>query len=352
VADRHVIENAVFDISFGSEEEAFEQQSALDEFVNRRLMALVERVFDELSASGVVSRIEELELDLGQVPYNGYQDELEVRLEERLRAALRSRMPTAAGRPGENGFEEADYGMRREEADLQQVQYFLTHGNLPWNSVLDAGLTFDDLVKTVVRSNGPELAEYLRRSVGDRTVARRVATQFSDDILAEIAALLAPSLSGTLTGVLAHLIRIWRENNRGAAPTSGARRLIWELIIGELLSAGPTPLTRDDLISRAVQKITESEGVHGEAIAGPPRTSADGRGGLDSHLSVNDDLSETPSRQASQEIESLRRRLADVTMGIFGKMAASIAGICQPVAMDKPAPAKSPRGRSRPKRKR
>ena len=60
MTQKHIIENVVFDISFGSDEEALEQQSALDEFVSRRLMPLVERVLDEHSSSGVVARIESL----------------------------------------------------------------------------------------------------------------------------------------------------------------------------------------------------------------------------------------------------------------------------------------------------
>ena len=308
--EKHIIENVVFDISFGSEEEALEQQAALAEFVKQRLLAVVERVFDELSASGVVSRIDELELDLGRMPYNGYQNELEARLEAALRAELQSRIPSVAGRSGENGFQETDRAVPRAEADLEQVQYFLTHGNLPWNSALDSDLTIDDLVKAVVGSKGPELADFLRRSAGDRAVVRRVTSQFPEDILAEIAALLAPSLSDTLREILDHLVRIWRDKNRGASPTSTVRRLFWQEIIGELLAVGTTPLTRDELISRTERKIARRDSVSDEVIAGQPGPRAIG-GGPDA---PGGDQSEMPPHQPSiepsHEIESMRRRLA------------------------------------------
>ena len=79
--NQHIIENAVFDISFGSQAEAFAQQADLGVLVKNRLMRVVDQVFDEMSSGETVFRINSLEIDLGDVAYQGYQEEMEVRLE-------------------------------------------------------------------------------------------------------------------------------------------------------------------------------------------------------------------------------------------------------------------------------
>ena len=94
----HIIENAVIGLSFGSEGEAREQQSGLSDFIRQRLLAVVERVLDEMSVPDRVFRIDELDLDLGDVPYHGYQEELEIRLEQRLREQLEENSAPSSNR--------------------------------------------------------------------------------------------------------------------------------------------------------------------------------------------------------------------------------------------------------------
>ena len=125
MVNHHVIENAVFDITFGSEDTALESQQELAGFLKDRLLSVVDRVFDELQFPGRVFRIDELEIDLGVVQANGYQEQMVSRLEERLRIVLVEKMGSIGAQPSptENGFSGNGLG-------FEQLEYFLSHGRL------------------------------------------------------------------------------------------------------------------------------------------------------------------------------------------------------------------------------
>ncbi|MCZ6678438.1 MAG: contractile injection system tape measure protein, partial [Candidatus Poribacteria bacterium] len=178
--NQHIIEQAVFDISFGSEEEAFEQQADLGDFVKRRLMRVVDEVFDEMSTNGRVFRIDHLEIDLGTVAYNGFQGEMEGQLRERLRSVLREKLPSLRTVPAPN-----EGVITRERLELEQLEYFLISGRMPWNAVLGKDRTIDQLLQRVVHSTGSRFVEFLKRSPRRDTVVKRLVSQFPEEILAE-----------------------------------------------------------------------------------------------------------------------------------------------------------------------
>ena len=92
--NRHLIGDALFDISFGSESDAFEQSADLGSLMQHTLLPVVDEVFTEYSATEEPLRIDRLEIDLGTVPYDGFQDALKQRLREQLDRILRERLPS------------------------------------------------------------------------------------------------------------------------------------------------------------------------------------------------------------------------------------------------------------------
>ena len=74
MGNRHIIKQAICNITCGVEEEAFKQQANWGVFAKNRLMPVVNQVFDERTASGRVFRIGYLEIDLRAVVYNDFNE--------------------------------------------------------------------------------------------------------------------------------------------------------------------------------------------------------------------------------------------------------------------------------------
>ena len=89
---RHLIEEAVFDISFDSMQAAHEQETELSSFIRERLLPLADEIFGEFSQEGMVFRIDQLEIDLGDINYRCFQDEMESRFREKLKSIMRDKI--------------------------------------------------------------------------------------------------------------------------------------------------------------------------------------------------------------------------------------------------------------------
>jgi len=181
--NQHLIEEACFDICFATESEAFSQQESLSTLVNGVLLKEIDDAFthcaDEHQA---VIRIDQLEIDLGEVPFDNYQYEMKHRLRERLREQLQQRLRSHERRGVEIAHEEIarDQAARDKVAligqssiDLEVIRSYLLSGRLPWNYQGKDERDIQQLFMRVVETRDDELVRLLFAfSDRDRTVDR------------------------------------------------------------------------------------------------------------------------------------------------------------------------------------
>ena len=84
---RHVINELRFELQFQTRRAAFARQSDITGFIEQELLPVADRVFDELATVGQSIRIDELEMDLGQVPSESMRPDMTARFEKRLRGS-------------------------------------------------------------------------------------------------------------------------------------------------------------------------------------------------------------------------------------------------------------------------
>ncbi len=170
----HLIEEACFDITFASDSEAFAQQETLSTLVKSVLLKEIDELFgryaDEHSA---VIRIEQLEVDLGEVPFENYPYEMKQRLRERLHEQLQRRLSESGGEKRERttvtDIEVKQRQAARDEvvligqqaADFEVVQHYLRSGHLPWNAQVGHEPAFRQLLMGVVEGQGDNLVKLL-----------------------------------------------------------------------------------------------------------------------------------------------------------------------------------------------
>ena len=265
MSQRHIIENAAVELSFTSEDAARSEQSGLSEFVNSRLMAAVERVFDEVSDTDQVFRIDHLDVDLGSVPYPGYQEELVARLEEQLRAALHLELGAIFTSP-----ELGDATIAPEERDLEQLEHFLQSGTMLWHFDLGPDQTIDQLMQRVARENISGLVQLLRSYQGGQytgaVALQRLVNQFSDATLAEIAGILTDFPPSFFLGLVEDFRRLWRGGPFVTTTERGFSNLLWRCLLGGALSAQSLPWDRMDLIERILDRLDGSPGTNRNAV--------------------------------------------------------------------------------------
>jgi Contractile injection system tape measure protein len=167
---RHVIETLQWTCRSTDRQPGLAQQSMSD-FLHGPGARMLETVFDRLSAHGEVWRIDQLEIDLGEVPAPTDAGEWARRLELALDTALRRlRQDDTAARL----HEQPAHTIRRvEDRELEHFLYYLEHGRLHWSMAPLASGGMADWLARLTKQIGPRLwPALLRLPHADRTLRR------------------------------------------------------------------------------------------------------------------------------------------------------------------------------------
>ena len=157
---RHIIEAVELDISFPSEHEAFAEQAGLGDFVSQRLLREVENVFDGCANDDDVLRIDRLEIDLGDIPYQNYRDHMVERIGDQLREKLSGLLPSNRSIVSGNSHDMA-ISFKRNEIELDVFIYFMRHGCLPWHRRTESHTETQKMFMRVVESDAAAVIRLL-----------------------------------------------------------------------------------------------------------------------------------------------------------------------------------------------
>lgn len=261
---RHRIEEAVFEIVFDSKTEVLEQQTDLGAFARRCLLPVVEAVFDELSGDDEVMCIERLEIDLGTVAYDGFQQALAWRLRERLTAVLQARLHSfAAGVQGREGI------VSRQRREREQLQQFLLRGYLPWPAGAEQSIE-QMLRHTLGSDERARFIAFLRRPGSRDRVLQRLVRQFPERDLAAVLSALAPDLGEGAPAAFAGM-------------DAQARRQDWVMLFDALLRGDGEWGRAGPLLERIRREVTAAE-----PAAQSPHATAAWRQRLEAAMAVGD----------------------------------------------------------------
>ncbi|MGX9460839.1 contractile injection system tape measure protein [Shewanella sp. A14] len=155
-SDKHLIEQAVLDISFPNQCLADEFQSLAHRFMLHDLLPLIDEVFELYSKTDRVISIDNLVIDLGNLPAADYRNQLLLRVQQALNEQLKllsttsgasTFIPNEAHQQGSKAvlpqfsgkthqdISQCDYrSMSKAQASWLQLKYFLEFGVLSWNT--------------------------------------------------------------------------------------------------------------------------------------------------------------------------------------------------------------------------
>ncbi len=165
----HIIEEACFDIVFATESEAFSQQEPLTTLIKGVLLKEIDDAFSYYADKDqAVIRIDQLEIDLGEVSYVNYPYEMKQRLRERLREQLQQRLQTLRmqERPcvkivGNEVESDQITMVKQLSIDLEVMRSYLQFGYLPWNYQGEKESEIQPLFMRLVETQGDELVSFL-----------------------------------------------------------------------------------------------------------------------------------------------------------------------------------------------
>ena len=219
----HKISKASFNIYFNDEEFALQQQAHLDSFIKKRLCPIMEDIFDKHSANGKIFRIDQIEVDLGNIDACSYQIRMEELFRERLEAALKEKLGGIFSGRTEDGNVITAF-----QSEVEFAEYFLIYGVLPWTGDNRGGFNLDDVVFKALMFGNKKFISFLKKNMLVQDIRRRMVRQFSEKTIEKVLTLLFPSEKSRLVFIEA-LCLILRDNFFQAKGVAAPQIMIWDL---------------------------------------------------------------------------------------------------------------------------
>jgi len=250
-SQRHIIKQQVLEIICQDEETGRRLQEKGRQLLLGKLTAILDRVLSRWAADGSLYRIGRLELDLGKLPIEAFEDTLVEKFENELERQLQQAVAQTAG--------SRQAAAKRVPAVERQWELFwqvLKEGVLPWWAPAGTPALWADCVSELWRQQPRRLLAAVRSMLKRPLWLRRFISHTPSNILLEMGTSLAKSpemkqllvqLPQLLPAILAQL------NVKGLTP-GRQKRLLWEGIWLQLMEPGmqqPTSLLKTVLMQFA-----------------------------------------------------------------------------------------------------
>lgn len=251
---RHVIRRQIVELTVADAATARRVTPLVSDLIGSRVTQLLERLFDTAAGPDEMRRIDRLELDLGALELNALAEQLPVRIEAALPAALAragmttSPVPDHAARPG------AVPARPDPAADpLLLISQFARTGGVPWWSDGRRQRLIDEAVDQAASASPAALGKTFRGLIGDDAALRRLIPLLSNESLARVFAALAPGLNDLPANLLA---RLALTPALGILTPARRRLIAWRALLRAVLTdTGPA------LIETVLTEIATSLGI-------------------------------------------------------------------------------------------
>ncbi|OWQ45383.1 hypothetical protein CDL60_19160 [Roseateles noduli] len=205
------------------------------------LLRVVDEVFDACCPPEEHWRLDELEIDLGELPAAEWETEAPRVLRERLRRVLEDLR--GAGATSASGRATGLRVRTRPQARRDALLHFLRHGRLPWQGRGDDPVI---LARDALREDAGALVAALRAAPDRAALLQRLAVQFDEDLLSKLVHAFMPGEPAAAARLLDIVAQARRD---GRSPRT--RAALWESVLGQAMDHAVAPRPAALMLLRA-----------------------------------------------------------------------------------------------------
>ncbi len=250
---QHKINNAAFDISFGSVSDALENELTIAPFIKKRLMPVVEDVFDSHTDMDTVITINKLEIDLGEILRDDFPYGMEARLREMLDIALRDKINylklVSSSAEGEI--------ITHQQSDFQIMEQFLTKGVI--SGYQDFSL--NRVLPAVLDSDADALMALIKENDKTGNIKKRMVRQFSGEILEKIVWMSAPSAASEIIDSINILHSLLIKANVLNLRSRDMGIVLWDLVFDYLFNNSINEFDLKEFINKILSDFARLKNI-------------------------------------------------------------------------------------------
>ena len=251
LSQRHSLGKQTFAVHCDSESTALLLRSRLSECNRSLLIPVIERVLDECSLPGHHHRVEQLEVDLGNISLNELEELAPERLYRELKEALERALHRAAGTSTET----------EAVTQIRLIEHFLLSGTLPYSASHATEFKLADALLALLQTDPVAGIELLRRTAKHRYALERIVRQLSVRELERLVALLDPEHAMLLLSYRTDLTLVHHTQPIIAVESNAFDRLLWTAILQYLLREAGSQFNRRMILRSLLEAFALHHGI-------------------------------------------------------------------------------------------
>ncbi|MEQ9405965.1 MAG: contractile injection system tape measure protein [Cyclobacteriaceae bacterium] len=221
----HHIKSKVFEVSFNNEAEGLNFQKSFSDFIRTELVEITEKCLSSFDSS-TLKVINKLELDLGDIPYEGYKKILAQRYEEALIHSLFNKLE----------FEGPD----KEEGEdspasiIFMIRHFLIRGYMPWNYNEESWDSFNQMFDHAFSLDSKLLVSELNELLTSSTARTRLIHQIEEETIQRLVKHIEPSQSDLILEYQRKWVDTGKKTSFARVASAQNARSFWLFIFNYL----------------------------------------------------------------------------------------------------------------------
>jgi hypothetical protein len=185
--EKHLVHRQKVILQIPNRDDAFAMQSMVSYLLQNDLKTSLESALDSTFPRGKVVRIDTLQLDLGEINPQNFEQEFKNRFVSALEKSLSAKSDSIINSSGNESI------LSVAQSSVNALIFFLEKGYLPWYSSIQKMMDWEaDLLQNLSKNEYRFLANWLKDNP-TATIIDRLVFQFSDRLIAEIMLNIAPS---------------------------------------------------------------------------------------------------------------------------------------------------------------
>ncbi|MBS0423709.1 MAG: hypothetical protein JSR71_04615, partial [Proteobacteria bacterium] len=261
----HRIDEFVFDCSYDSLAQANTLEAEISALLTDKLLPVIDSILDEFDQTGTVWRLDQVEIDLGDITSEDFYAELMSRVQEKLRERLRRLQDHHQPSDSASAGILPTRRLSKIQTDLEQLQDFLLTGRMPWHIDAADRHAHENMLRQILQQQDAREAwiTLLKRMTAAQQaiVIGRLVSQFSYRSLENVLTGIAPADARPLLDFLLIYPHAMSAADSVPALTTAATYPAWEQLLTILLesspSAGDLAVLLDQLVKNLALRHTQ-----------------------------------------------------------------------------------------------
>ncbi|MBS0587601.1 MAG: hypothetical protein JSS37_06505, partial [Proteobacteria bacterium] len=266
----HRIDEFVFDCSFDSLAQANALESEMSTLLISGLLPVIDSILNEFDEADTVWRLDQVEIDLGDIANDDFHTELMQCVQEKLREKL-LRLQEHHRPPDSALIKQLPVQrLSKLQTDLEILRDFLLTGRMPWSIDTTDRYAHENMLQRILqRQEGREawITLLKRLTAAERAVAiSRLVSQFSYRSLERVLAGISPVDANPLLDFL----QIYQQAASAADVKTAIQteriRPAWEQLFKMLLESKPSPGNWAALLDQLIKTIVPQHAQESSAV--------------------------------------------------------------------------------------